>query len=210
MNFTDDNDIWKYRNIVIDKVSIINIAKEYGLELLEQSVGDFSHKTYCPFHLGKDNRQERTPSCFFSAETNSFSCFGCSKAGSIIDFVSLKEGCPPTVALTKLAKMAGVIDKDGKWDELILDQEDSLITKFDINKTIEPYIFNISFLLRDYINHFSNSSLFEKEMKWIDKVSEKVDEYLSNIGYEDWEYAKELLDKIKKVIDNRKLKYDWR
>ena len=64
MVFVDQNEIWKLRDVVLSKISIIDIAKEYGLQLEKKSSGTFSHRTFCPFHLGKDGKREKTPSLF--------------------------------------------------------------------------------------------------------------------------------------------------
>ena len=203
MGFVDLNEIWKLRDIVLSKISIIDVAKEYGLELEEKSSGTFSHRTFCPFHLGKDGNRERTPSMFFSKETNSFSCFGCNKSGSLIDFIIYLDGCPAAIALEKLAKKIGLIDKDGNWDELQIQNSNHLISRFESTKTIEPYIFDISYALCEYIHGFKNTDDFEKELKWIEKISKKADQYLQDIGFEDWEYAEELKNKIQKAINSR-------
>lgn len=203
MDFVDSNDIWKLRDIVLSKISIIDVAKEYGFPLEEKSSGTFSHRTYCPFHSGKDGGRERTPSMFFSKETNSFSCFGCSKSGSLIDFIIYLDGCPAVIALEKLAKKIGIIDKDGNWDELQIKNSNHLISHFDATKTIEPYVFDISFYLCNYIHKFKNTEDFEKELKWMEKISKKADQYLQDIGFEDWEYAEELNKKIKTAVDDR-------
>jgi hypothetical protein len=47
------------------------------------------------------------------------------------------------------------------------------------------------------------SEQFDKELKWLERVGEKVDEFLSNVGHEDWEYAKELSEKVIKSINKR-------
>ena len=194
-------DIWKFKNTILANVSIIDIALEYGLKLENKSTGQFSHRALCPFHKGKNGKVEKTPSMFLSKETNSFCCFGCSAGSSVFDFVRLMDGCPAEIALIKLAKRIGLIDKDGKWDEL---KASSIACIPDEPiKTIIPYLFEISFALRNYIKLFINTGSFDKEFKWMEKVAKKTDEFLSNIGHEDWEYAEELADKIKQIIKNR-------
>ena len=203
MDFLDPNDIWKLRDTILSKVSIIDIATEYKIRLEHKETGAFTHRSFCPLHSGKgQGGQERTPSMFFSKHTNSFCCFGCAKSGNVLDFVSFMDGTPPVVALTKLAKRVGVVDKDGKWDELQIDS----VTRdvhFDPNKTVDPYILQISELLRNYIRRFIDSDNFHKELRWMERVGAKADLFLANIGYEDWEYAKELCEKIEKAVKNR-------
>jgi len=204
MEFVDPNEIWKFRDAVLSKISIIDVAKEYGLELEPKETGTFTHRTYCPLHVGKGaGGKERTPSMFFSGSSNSFCCFGCGVGGTVLEFVSYMDGTPPVIALAKLAKKVGLIDKDGNWDELKLQSLGNYRTQFDPNKTVDPYIFRISDALRRYIRKFINHENFEKELRWMERVGAKADSFLANIGHEDWEYAKDLCEKIEKAVKNR-------
>jgi len=202
MEFLNDpNTVWKYKEAIMSKVCILDIVKEYNIKVEEKSAGDFTHRVFCPFHRGKNGDIERTPSMFLSTKTQSFCCFGCFKSGSVIEFISFMDGTPNVISLTKLAKRVGIIDKDGNFDELNL----SAIS-YDIiepQKNIDPFLVDIGVSLRNYLKSFSGED-FTKEFKWVEKVSKRVDEYMSNIGYEDWEYAKDLCDKVKKSIKNRK------
>jgi hypothetical protein len=205
MEWTDDPGLaWKYRDIVISKTDLVGLAKEYGLCLEERSGGQFSHRTPCPFHKGKNGGKERTPSFFISKETNSFCCFGCGVGGNPIEFVSLIEGIPAVFALKKLAVKLGVLNKDGVWDEMQLDSLKDFKPQFDPNKTIDPFLFEISIILRNHIHSYKGKQEFDKELKWIEKVSAKVDELVNNIGYEDWEYVRDMRDSVKKSIDKRR------
>lgn len=196
----DPHDIWKYKDIVISKVSMIDVAIEHGLSLESKETGAFTHRACCPIHVGKGpNGRERTPSMFFSQ--NSFCCFGCGRGGTVIDFISLVEGTPAGVVLKKLAKRIGLIDKDGNLDELQISGFDPQV--YDPMKTIEPYIFDISVALREHIRKFIGTDLLQKELIWMEKVAKKADGFLSTIGHEDWEYAKDLRDKVLSAIKKR-------
>jgi len=209
MEFVDPNDIWKLRDTVLSKVPIIDLAKEYHVKLEPKDTGVFSHWAYCPFHVGKgSDGKERTPSLFFSKDTNSFHCFGCGKSGSVLDFIMYMDGTPPSVALEKLAKKLGLIDKNGKWDDLQLDVIDHRVSEFDPRKTIEPYVFEISSGLRNYIKRYVGTEGFEKELKWMERVATKVDKLLVTTGYEDWEYARDMSESVQKSIKNRIKKKD--
>lgn len=207
MEFIDPLDIWKLKNVILSNTSLIDLIKEYGIRLEDKQSGQFTHRTFCPFHKGKNGKTERTPSLFISETTNSFCCFGCAAGSSAIDFVQLMDGTPPTIALTKLAKRIGIIDKDGKWDELKINTLGG-VSILEPIKTIEPFLFEISKVLRNYTKLFIDTPEFDIEFKWIEKVSAKVDEFLSNIGYEDWEYAEELCEKVKNSIKNKLRKKD--
>lgn len=195
------NDLWKFKSLIMTRVSIVDLAKEYGIILEAKNSGQFNFRARCPFHKGKDGRQEKTPSLFFAQQSNSYCCFGCSSGGTIIDFVQQYEGVPLVVALEKLAKRAGIIDKDGKFDELKINEIQPIYN--EPTKTIEPFLFEISNSIRNYIHLIVNREDFEKEFKWIEKVAAKADEFLFKIDYEDYSFAKDLSEKISKAIQDR-------
>lgn len=200
MDLENPNIIWNLKNAVLAKINIVDLMKDYGLVLEAKPTGQFTHRIRCPFHTGKGpGPRERTPSMFVSRTTNSFYCFGCFRKGSPIDFIKYIEGVPDHIALIKLAKKTGFIDKDGKWDELAMDY--SPIN--EPSKNIEPFLFEISDVLRNHMRKFINTENFDKELKWMEKVGAKVDEFLTNIGYEDWEYAQEICEKVKNSVKNR-------
>ena len=194
-------ELWKYREAIIVRVRLVDLFKEYGFEVEPKGTGLFTHRMRCPFHKGKRGGVERTPSFYVSDKTNSYHCFGCLASGTVIDLVSTLDGVPPVVALEKLAKKAGLIDKDGNWDEIQLSQVDeSLLVP---RETIEPHLFEISDLLRTHIKQFVGQDGFDRELKWIDKVAHKVDEFIGKIDAEDIEYAKDLVEKVKRAIERR-------
>jgi hypothetical protein len=198
MEFLDPVTIWSIKDAVLAKINLAELMKEYNLKLESKNTGQFTHRTYCPFHTGKSGGTERTPSFYISTQTNSFYCFGCSITGGPIDFVSLVEGMPATKALIKLAKKVGVLSQNG-----IIDEEQIKIEPILDNRNIEIFLFDISNLLRTHIYNFLNKEEFEKEFRWMEKVAEKADEFLAQIGYEDYEYAKDLYEKIKIAVDKR-------
>ena len=59
---------------IIEKISIIDIGKQFGLDIQ-------GNKTLCPFH--SDNK---TPSLVFYENQGRYICFGCNQKGNIIDF----------------------------------------------------------------------------------------------------------------------------
>jgi len=64
-------------NKIIQKISIINIAKKHGLDV------DRHGFTLCPFH------PDNNPSLKFYDNQGRFCCFGCNVKGNIIDFIYL-------------------------------------------------------------------------------------------------------------------------
>jgi hypothetical protein len=198
MGWVDDPvNAWKFRDIVTSQVSILELAKEYKIQLAEKYTGQFTHIARCPFH------SEKTPSFYISHITNTFHCFGCSKGGTVIEFVSFADGTPAIIALEKLGKKIGLIDKNGKWDELRLEIDGNEISPFDPMKTIEPYLFEISSALRKHITKFVNTPDFTKELRWMERVAAKVDKFLVDISYDDWEYVKSISTSVQNSIKKR-------
>ena len=199
--FLDPAEIWKYRSLVMSKINIVDLVTEYKIPLEPKVSGQFSHRAKCPFHKSSNGKKEKIASFYISQETNSFYCFGpCDAHGTVIDFVSLMDGTPPMIALTKLAKKVGIINKNGQWDELQLDSYGTFVSEFDPNKTIEPYLFNISYMLRDYIRRFANSKDLDKKLLKMEKFASKIDKAVSKLGYGDWEKTEKLFIKVKERL----------
>lgn len=57
-----------------EKISILDVAKKYGVEIKKG-------KCICPFHA------DGSPSLVFYPKTNSWFCFGCRKGGDVISFI---------------------------------------------------------------------------------------------------------------------------
>src|SRR5919109_5130228 len=79
----------------------VDIVEEIGQVVALQKSGK-SFKGLCPFH------NERTPSFFVFAETQTWRCFGCNEGGDIFSFVQKQQGLEFKEALAYLAEKAGV------------------------------------------------------------------------------------------------------
>ena len=168
------------------------------MKMEEKGTGQFTHRTICPFHKSSNGGKETIPSLYASEETNTFYCFGpCEAQGTAIDFVALMDGSPPMIAASKLAKKIGIMDKDGKYDELKIDSYGMDVNTFDPKKTIEPYLFEISDMLRDYIRRYIDNSNFDDKLLKMEKFSLKIDNAIAKLEYCDWERAEEILNKVK-------------
>jgi DNA primase len=79
----------------------INVVDEIGLVVALQKSGK-ALKGLCPFH------NERTPSFYVFAETQTWRCFGCNEGGDVFSFVQKQQGLEFREALQYLAEKAGV------------------------------------------------------------------------------------------------------
>src|SRR5438105_14449332 len=79
----------------------INVVDEIGLVVALQKSGK-ALKGLCPFH------NERTPSFYVFAETQSWRCFGCNEGVDVFSFVQKQQGLEFREALQYLAEKAGV------------------------------------------------------------------------------------------------------
>ncbi len=79
----------------------IDVVEEIGLVVALRKSGK-SFKGSCPFH------NERTPSFYVFAETQTWRCFGCNEGGDVFTFVQKQQGLEFHEALLYLAEKAGV------------------------------------------------------------------------------------------------------
>ncbi len=82
-----------------NSISIFDILKYYKVNFVSGS-----NKIICPFFSHRGGR-EKTPSFNFYTDTNSFWCFGCSSGSKPVDFVSKMDGCPKSVAASKILEI---------------------------------------------------------------------------------------------------------
>src|SRR5256885_3265709 len=83
----------------------INVVDEIGLVVALQKSGK-ALKGLCPFH------NERTPSFYVFAESQTWRCFGCNEGGDIFTFVQMQQSLEFRDALLYLAEKAGVAVDD--------------------------------------------------------------------------------------------------
>ncbi|HAG99467.1 MAG TPA: DNA primase [Ktedonobacter sp.] len=88
----------------------IDVVEEIGLVVALQKSGK-SLKGLCPFH------NERTPSFYVFAETQTWHCFGCNEGGDVFSFVQKQQGLEFRETLQYLSEKAGVpVDDYGGQD----------------------------------------------------------------------------------------------
>ncbi len=91
---------------IIDAIKAkVDVVEEIGLVVALQKSGK-SFKGPCPFH------NERTPSFYVFAETQTWRCFGCNEGGDVFTFVQKHQGLEFREALLYLGKKAAVPIED--------------------------------------------------------------------------------------------------
>ena len=80
----------------------VNIHDVVGRVVTLKKAGGGRFKGLCPFH------SEKTPSFNVSADKGFYKCFGCGKAGDVINFVKETEGLQFTEAVEAIAQRFGV------------------------------------------------------------------------------------------------------
>src|SRR5713226_3203230 len=100
-----------HRASIIDTIKAkIDVVEEIGLVIALQKSGK-SFKGLCPFH------NERTPSFYVFAESQTWRCFGCNEGGDVFTFVEKQQGLDFRHALHYLAEKAGVaVEEYGSRD----------------------------------------------------------------------------------------------
>ncbi|HEV7235254.1 MAG TPA: CHC2 zinc finger domain-containing protein, partial [Ktedonobacteraceae bacterium] len=83
----------------------VDVVEEIGLVVALSKSGK-SFKGLCPFH------NERTPSFYVFAESQTWRCFGCNEGGDIFTFVQKQQGLEFRETLHYLAEKAGVSVED--------------------------------------------------------------------------------------------------
>lgn len=138
------------REIFQDKMSLPDYFSTY----VRNEDIKMMRRVCCPIH------SENTPSFFYMRDTDTFSCFGCGKAGSIIElhYYLMRlddEKITKQVAIEDLAHILG-IKLSRRFEKIEL--EATLPQKYFQDKLVKSARGNISSLARiDLLNAFGNT-----------------------------------------------------
>jgi len=128
----NDYENLKNRVNIVDEISEVVQLKRNGKVL----------KGCCPFHA------DNTPSFTVYPATNSYNCFGCDAAGTVIDFVMAQENLTPGDALIKLSEkynipIAGVnLEMITRKKEIVKSERDKVSKFYRSVGDIESYVLN--------------------------------------------------------------------
>jgi DNA primase len=163
-------------------IQILDLAEEFSLKLETANSQSFDYLCKCPYHKGGS---ERTGSLYINSDGNNFYCFGCNAGYSAISFYMLCADVDYSTAYNELA--ARVLSMDG-YEEV---QTEKRQTNFSIQLDISKF-FRLAIKSRKF------------DLKKIDQMMKKTDEYLDNIDQYDLEQTQKLFENIKKNIGKAK------
>jgi len=165
---------------ILNHVNIIDLVLEYGIDLIEQTSGDYV--ALCPFHDDRD-----TPSLHIYTATNTYHCFGCGRGSSVFDFVMDFNEVDFQTALHILATKIGYSDTYVLQNIKI----DAKNNKFSLIKSkIELAILKKCLFIYNKERQMSANiievfKVFEDFWRWYDEVqyifNKKVEEKISPV-----------------------------
>lgn len=166
-----------------ERLSVVDVVSGY---LKVQKAG-INFKAPCPFH------NEKTPSFFISPERQMWKCFGCSKGGSIFDFIMEMEGVDFPEALRILAARAGI--ELEKFDSSVNNSKDRLYEICESSaRFFEKQLGHSSSGSRavEYLKNrgLENSAITKFRLGFAPKTWDALSGYLRNSGFTE----KEIID----------------
>jgi DNA primase len=167
------------KSAILQTVSILDLAKDYDLDLEECHSSNFSHRCRCPNKNHKSGA-ERTPSLYINSKDNNFYCYGCQATYNCIDFYMLCKDCDFSTALKDLSSKINYLK-----DIEVVVRESNYEQKIEISRMIKSYL-----------------DKNKDDLDWILSFNKKVDLYLEEVG-SSVSGAEKLNKKIEKVLKKR-------
>lgn len=144
-----------------EKVSLAKILSNYHIDFKQQySPSGWTHTAVCPF---KDH-QDSTPSFGYNSKEDRFNCFGCSRGGRAVQFLSYMEGRPQI----EIAK--GLLEKTISADEIIAEIE-------VIDSKVQEALFAYAEMISDFVDKHDQSNHI---IKYVDAITWPLDAYIRN------------------------------
>lgn len=169
------------KNMIIAKIRILDLVKEFDIELEEARSTTFDFRCKCPRHK---NGKERTSSCYINSQDNTFKCFGGCEGYNSIDFYMLCTGLSFYDALSVLGERL-----EFDWSG-VPNETQKQTSSF-------PTLLKISELFRKTLLKYP------EDLVWIERLMKYSDQFIFNLNHRDEEKAKELLEKIQITIQKR-------
>lgn len=165
-----------------DNNDILSVAQSYVD--LKRSGSTYSCR--CPFHT------EKTPSCHFYPQTQSFYCFGCGAGGDVVNFIRLIENLDYMESVRFLAQRAGMPMPEDTDDKT--SQKRRRI--YEMNREAGKYFYKTLFSPEgkpglDYLQRrgLSIETIKRFGLGFAPDDYHKLHFYMKNLGFSDFELA---------------------
>ena len=165
-----------------DNSDILSVAQNY----VELKRSGSTYSCRCPFHT------EKTPSCHFYPQTQSFYCFGCGAGGDVINFIRMIENLDYMEAVRFLAQRAGMPMPEDTDDKS--SQKRRRI--YEMNREAGKYFFKTLFSPEgkpglDYLQRrgLSIETIKRFGLGFAPDDYHKLHYYMKNLGFSDFELA---------------------
>ncbi len=165
-----------------DNSDILSVAQNY----VELKRSGSTYSCRCPFHT------EKTPSCHFYPQTQSFYCFGCGAGGDVINFIRMIENLDYMEAVRFLAQRAGMPMPEDADDQT--SQKRRRI--YEMNREAGKYFYKTLFSPEgkpglDYLQKrgLSPETIKRFGLGFAPNDYHKLHYYMKNLGFSDFELA---------------------
>ena len=165
-----------------DNNDIISVAQSY----VELKHSGSTYSCRCPFHT------EKTPSCHFYPQTQSFYCFGCGAGGDVVNFIRLIESLDYIEAVRFLAQRAGMPMPEDANDQSAQKRR----RLYEMNRAAGKYFFKKLFSPEGKagLDYLLNRGLSIETIKrfglgFAEDDYHKLHLYMRGLGYSDFELA---------------------
>ena len=156
----------KLIKIADKKVNLANVFKSFNInfENIVQSPSGWTHNRVCPF---KDH-QDRSPSFWYNPSSNCFNCFGCSRGGGPVNFLSIHTN------RNKVKIAEEILSKYSDLDEICDDITD------EIQEKIDDLIMNCSDYFKIFMKKHSDNP---KLLNYAENLLWSLDVYLEKLNF---------------------------
>lgn len=165
-----------------DNNDIISVAQSY----VELKHSGSTYSCRCPFHT------EKTPSCHFYPQTQSFYCFGCGAGGDVVNFIRLIESLDYIEAVRFLAQRAGMPMPEDANDQSAQKRR----RLYEMNRAAGKYFYSKLFSPEgkaglDYLRNrgLSLETIKRFGLGYAEDDYHKLHFYMRGLGYSDFELA---------------------
>lgn len=164
--FEQSKDVeWKLIKLANQKANLGEVLKNNNIshDNIVYSPSGWTHNYYCPF---KDHH-DKSPSFWYNPVENRFNCFGCSRGGKAVQFLSIYSGRKQIVIAKEL------LTKYGNLDDVYEDINDELQEKID-KLVLESSDYFKTFMK----NHANNPKLIQ----YVENLIWSLDIYLEKLN----------------------------